>query len=72
VPVVVRKTGKIKFFDPRKGYGFIKPDDGSRDVHLSCTRLPKDTKSLAPDQRCSFVVSEDSRKGPYAKEFMLL
>ena len=24
--------GKLKWFDPKKGYGFIKPDDGSKDT----------------------------------------
>ena len=26
--------GKIKWFDPKKGYGFITPDDGSKDAFL--------------------------------------
>ena len=69
---IIRKTGQVKFFDTRKGFGFIKPDDGSRDVFVSINRLPKESKSLMPDQRCSFVVAEDSKKGPYAKDFLLL
>ncbi len=33
-------TGRVKWFDPVKGYGFIVPDDGARDIllHISCLR----------------------------------
>jgi CspA family cold shock protein len=67
----VRKTGQVKFFDVRKGFGFIKPDDGSKDVFLSLNRLPKNTTGLLPDTRCSFIAAE-GKKGLYAKEFVLL
>lgn len=66
-----RQTGQVKFFDSRKGFGFIKPDDGSRDVFISLNALPKDCTALTPDQRCSYAVS-DGKKGPFAKELSLL
>ena len=31
--------GKIKWFDPKKGYGFITPDDGSKDAFLHISAL---------------------------------
>ena len=43
-PDVVRITGRVKWFDPGKGYGFIVPDDASRTdardvlLHVSCLR----------------------------------
>ena len=33
--------GKIKWFDPKKGYGFIRPDDGSKDTFLHISALQK-------------------------------
>ena len=33
--------GKLKWFDPKKGYGFITPDDDSKDVFLHISELEK-------------------------------
>lgn len=68
---VVFLTGRVKFFDSRKGFGFIKPDDGSRDVFLSVNVVPKNIISLDPDTRCRFSVTK-GKKGPAAREFSLL
>lgn len=66
-----RLTGMVKFFDSRKGFGFIKPDDGTRDVFISLNSLPKNCKGLDPDQRCSYLI-EQGKKGPFAKGIELL
>lgn len=66
-----RKTGRVKFFDSRKGFGFILPDDGTRDVFVGINMLPNGVKTLTPDQLCSFVPHE-GRKGPIAKSLQLL
>ncbi|WP_075996552.1 cold-shock protein [Salaquimonas pukyongi] len=61
-------TGTVKFFNTDKGYGFIKPDDGSKDifVHISAVQASGLTE-LTENQKVSFETEEDARgKGPKA------
>lgn len=61
-------TGTVKFFNSEKGYGFIKPDDGGRDVfvHVSAV-MSSGLGTLNEGQRVSFEVEPDKRgKGPKA------
>lgn len=57
-------TGKVRFYDPEKGFGFISGDDGS-DVHVRASALPDGVPSLRPGTRVEFSVA-DGRKGPSA------
>ena len=59
-------TGKVKWFDTTKGFGFITPDDGSKDVFAHHTSIQGDGyKSLNEDQEVTFDV-EQGEKGPQA------
>ena len=59
-------TGKVKWFNPTKGYGFIKPDDGGEDLFVHHSSIQGDGyKSLKEDQSVTFDV-EDGDKGPQA------
>ncbi len=57
-------SGHVRWYDPRKGYGFITGDDGS-DVFLPGVELPKDVVSLKRGEKIDYSVVE-GRKGPQA------
>ena len=59
-------TGTVKFFNGERGYGFIKPDDGGRDVFVHITAVERaGLKDLAEGQRITFEVEPDKKgKGP--------
>ena len=61
-------TGTVKFFNGERGYGFIKPDDGGRDVFVHITAVERaGLKDLAEGQRITFEVEPDKKgKGPKA------
>ena len=52
-------TGVVKWFDPRKGFGFITPDLGPRDVfvHMSALSLAG-LEALAPGDRLEFELAQ--------------
>ena len=59
-------TGKVKWFDATKGFGFIIPDDGSKDVFAHHTAIAGDGfKTLSEDQEVTYDVTEGA-KGPQA------
>ena len=60
-------TGTVKFFNAQKGYGFIQPDDGTKDVFVHATALQRaGMTGLAEGQKVSFEVGEDRRTGKMA------
>jgi cold shock protein len=61
------ETGTVKWFDSRKGYGFIRRDNGTDIfVHFSAIEEPV-TQSLEDGDRVTFEVGE-GRKGPAAQK----
>ena len=57
-----KEKGTVKFFNDKKGYGFITKEDGSDDfVHFSSIVSDNDFKTLKQDQAVEFEVESDDR-----------
>lgn len=51
-------TGKVKWFNKTKGFGFIAPDEGGKDVFVHVSALERSgIDNLADDQKVSFEMS---------------
>jgi len=59
-------TGIVKWFDERKGYGFIAPDDGSDDLFIHHSEIKTEGyASLDEGQKVQYEVGQ-GKKGPCA------
>ena len=59
--------GTVKWFNGQKGFGFIQPDDGSKDVFVHATALERaGMRGLAEGQKVSFDTEQDRKTGKIA------
>ncbi len=57
-------TGTVKFYNDQKGFGFIQPDDGSKDVFVHATALERaGMRGLREGQKISYELQTDQRTG---------
>jgi cold shock protein len=57
-------TGTVKWFNETKGYGFIQPDDGGRDVFVHISAVERSgMRNLAEGQKISYDIEADRRSG---------
>ena len=70
----MRQRGTVKFFDTAKGYGFITPDDGGKDVFVHITAVQRSgIPELADGAQLSFDLQPDPRgRGLQAVNLQLL
>ena len=58
----MRVTGTVKFFNTAKGFGFITPENGNKDIFVHATALEAaGIRSLNEGDRVSFVLEDDRR-----------
>jgi cold shock protein len=57
-------TGTVKWFNGEKGYGFIQPDDGGKDVFVHISAVERaGMRSLNEGQKLSYEMETDRRSG---------
>jgi CspA family cold shock protein len=62
-------TGTVKWFNAQKGFGFIQPEDGSKDVFVHISAVERaGMHSLTEGQRISYELVPDRRTGKTSAE----
>jgi CspA family cold shock protein len=62
-------TGTVKWFNTQKGFGFIQPDDGGKDVFVHISAVQRSgMQTLNEGQKISFEIVQDKRSGKAAAE----
>lgn len=66
-------TGTVKWFNPTKGYGFIEPEDGSKDVFVHISAVEQAGLSTLNDgQKISYEIQEGQNGKSSAEQLSVL
>lgn len=66
-----KSRGTVKFFNMQKGFGFITPDAGGKDLFVHANNLQCDPHALREGQKVQYVESP-GKKGPEAKDVSII
>ena len=64
-------TGTVKFYDPWRGFGFVAPDGGGRDIYVDYRTLQAARLPALEDRQRVQVVTRNGTKGPVAVKVMI-
>lgn len=67
----MKQKGTIKFFNAQKGFGFIIPENGGKELFVHCSNVEGDARALQEGQLVEFVEGP-GRKGPEATKVAIL
>ena len=72
--LLMRQNGTVKFFNQAKGYGFISPADGGKDVFVHITAVQRSgIPELSENMKISFEIQPDKKgRGPQAVDLQLI
>ncbi len=68
---LTKSQGTIKFFNFQKGFGFITPANGQKELFVHITNVKGDAKALQEGKKVEFV-EKTGRKGPEASDVALI
>lgn len=70
--MTMKTTGLVKWFNADKGFGFITPEDGSKDVFVHFSAIQSDEfRTLYENQKVEFAI-EQGAKGPSAVNVVVI